>query len=520
MDALREFLKNRRDDAIIELVHKLVLRNSELERLLVEASERKRRGEGLSSAQLDFFLKALGLNPDEALAEANEKLRAATEPQAEKKKTPSPPKQPPVRRPPPPELRRVKNLIAVPESQRACPVCGAARICIGHEITEVIDLIPAEVIVRLDKREKLACRPCEGELEIAPMGDKVVSGGAYGSSLVAQLIVGKYDDGLPLYRQSEQLSRLGLKMPSSSMADQIEWGTDLLRPVVRALMDALLISKVMHVDGTGLAVRDRAKKGGTRLGTLWGYVGDSEIAVYLYTSTGKKLGQREGEMGPEDFLSRRRGYVVADASNLFELSFKRNDLIEVGCNMHARRYFVKALESNDTRASLPLAAFKKLYKIEEEIRDLLPDDKTSVRQKQTKPIYTELLAWCSTYEPVEPPSSPLGRAIRYTLNHQAALMRFIDDGILPPDNGVVERLHKRPAVTRKNFLFAGSDDGGDRAAIAYSILGTCRLVGINPIEYLADILPRLARDRISVRDVKSMVPSAWKKERPQSASTS
>jgi transposase len=512
LDALRELLKDGRTDAVLELVAKLVERNSELEKRLAEIAARRHHGEGVSTAQLDLFLKALAANPRKSLADADAKLKDAA-PLPPKKEKPEVPKQPALRRPPPPELRRIENLIRVPEGERSCPVCGTMRKCIGHEITEVIDLIPAEVIVRRDKREKLACEPCEGELVRAPMGDKVVEGGYYGSTLVAHLIVGKYRDGLPLYRQAEQLARLGLKMPSSSMADQITWGTDLLQPLWRNLIDRLLESRVMHLDGTGLPVRDRERTGSTRLGTLWGYVGDAEIAAYLYTSTGKKRGQRPGEIGPEDLLARRSGYVVADASNLFDMSFKRDDLIEIGCSMHARRYFSKALEANDNRASLPLAAFKKLYDIEEEIRSFSPAEKLIHRQARSKPVYDELISWCETYKPVEPPKSPLGVALRYLTNHKQALTRYLEDGILPIDNGIVERLHRRPAITRRNFLFAGSDAGGDRAAIAYSLLATCELTAVDPVAYLADVLPRLARDGVVPSDLPDLMPAAWKAAR-------
>jgi hypothetical protein len=347
----------------------------------------------------------------------------------------------------------------------------------------------------------------------APMGDKVIEGGAYGSRLVADLVVGKYRDGLPLHRQGQILQRLGLAMPSSSMADQIRWATDLLRPIWQHLITAVLASKVMHLDATSLAVRDRDGPRGIVTGALWGYVGDQERAVYLYTSTGKKRGQREGEIGPEEFLARRSGYTVADAAGIFDASFRRPELIEVGCGMHARRYFVKAIEAGDARAAVPVAAFKALYDVEDAIADAPIETRREVRQLRSKPVYDELIAWCETYQPVEPPTSLLGKAIGYLINHRVALTRFLDDGILPIDNGIVERLHRMPAITRKNFLFAGSHAGAERAAIAYSILGSCALVDVNPIDYLADVLPRLARGIVVARDVPLMLPATSKARR-------
>ena len=166
------------------------------------------------------------------------------------------------------------------------------------------------MIVRLDEREVCACPKCDAEMVRAPLGDKVVVGGAYGSQLVASLVVGKYADGLPLYRQHEILKRLGFDMPSSSMADQITWSTDLLAPIWRGLIEVARASLLLHVDATSMPVRDKETKGAVHLGALWGYVGSDAdgplCAVYLFTSTGKKVGQRDGEIGPGGVLARPR----------------------------------------------------------------------------------------------------------------------------------------------------------------------------------------------------------------------
>jgi transposase len=501
-------------EAVTELVAKLVARNGELERRLADLLGRGHKREGVSAAQLKLLLD--GLPPETAaeLERANAQLREASGldvPPPAEPTTPPPPRQPRLRRPIPPQLRRVANPLKVPPAARACPICGAERECLGHDTTEVIDLIPAEVIVRLDQREKLVCRKCD-ELERAPTGDKVVAGGRLGSTLVGELLVDKYRDGLPLHRQKQRFARLGLPISVSTLADQVTWATDLLRPLWRAALAQVLGAAVMHLDSTSLPVLDRESVGGKKLGALWGYVG-GETALYLYATTGKKVGQRAGELGPEDVLKLRRGYVVADAATLFDASFARPDLIECGCNMHGRRYFAKALDRGDGRAALPLAAFKKLFEVEAEVRDADAATRLAVRQERSAPVYAELVAWCTTHKPHEPPSSPLGAGLRYLLNHQLALQRFLTDGVIPIDNGAVERLHVRTALTRKNFLFAGSDAGGERAAIAYTILGSCALAGVNPVEYLGDVMPRLAR-RVRLRDVPDLLPERWKRQRP------
>ena len=511
-------------DAVVEIVRRLVDENADMTRRLARIAARFKKSEKVSRSQLVLFLDALQRGegepeledgPDE-VDEADGQLQAAADvgdEQADEdlSRLKTRPPRDPAHVPPPAHLQRVDNMITVPPEQRVCPECGRERVCIGHDITEVIELVPAKVIVRRDAREKLACPPCEGELVRAPLGDKIVPSGRLGLRLVAQLLVDKYVDGLPLHRQRERFVRLGIDLPVSTLADQVTWCTDLLRPLWRAALAEVIVAEIMHLDGTGLPVLDRNVHGKTRLGTLWGYVGVNAaetIAAYLYTSTGKKVAQEKGEMGPEDVLALREGPTVADASNLFDKSFQRAALIECGCNMHGRRYFVKALDTGDKRAALAIAGYRKLYKIEDELRAVDPDQRLAVRRERSKPVFDELAHWCRVRKKYEPPASPLGKALQYFSNHEVALGRFLEDGRVPIDNGIVERLHIRAALTRKNFLFTGSDAGGERASIAYTIFGSCRLAGIDPVEYLADVLPKLTR-RIRLLDLPAMLPSRW-----------
>ena len=525
LKVLGELLAEGRVDEVMALVAKLVSRNSELERLLANAKSASKNNEGVSTAQLVLLLGGLAAESNATLADVDAKLRASSgiddkqrrnELAAEPKKQ----RQVPVRRPIPSGLRRVENVIPVPAEQRPCPRCGGERKCIGHDISSVIDLVPAEVILRLDMREKLACRPCDGQVVRAPLGDKVVPGGKMGTTLVAQLLVEKYYDGLPLSRQVERFDRLGLDVAISTLADQVRWATEALQPLWRAAMAQVLRAAVMHLDGTSLPVLDKEVPAGIRLGSLWGYVGTdvrgtetSHTALYLYASTGKKKRQLEGELGPEDVLNLRTGLTVADASGLFDASFKRKDLIECGCNMHARRRLTEALDAGDTRAALPLAAYKKLYDIERELSGVTVEERRLARQVRSKPLYDDLLAWVVAHRPYEPPATGMGKAVGYLYNHRVALGRFLGDGIIPIDNGIVERLHVRTALTRKNFLFAGSDAGAERAAIAYTLLGSCKLADVDPVRYLADVLPRLATRRIRLRDMPALLPAAWKTAR-------
>lgn len=292
---LGELLAEGRTDEVMALVARLVSRNSELERLLANAKSSGKKNEGVSTAQLVLLLGGLAAESNATLAEVDSKLRASSgidEKQRQDELAAAGPKKKRealARRPIPEGLRRVENVIPVPAAQRPCPLCGRERECIGHDVSPVIDLIPAEVILRLDMREKLACRPCEGELVRAPLGDKVVPGGKMGTTLVAQLLVDKYYDGLPRSRQEERFERLGLEVAISTLADQVGWATEALQPLWRAAMAKVLRASVMHLDGTSLAVLDKDTAKGIRLGSLWGYVGTdfhgaeaAHTALYLY----------------------------------------------------------------------------------------------------------------------------------------------------------------------------------------------------------------------------------------------
>jgi transposase len=522
IDIVRALLSEGRSEDVLAFVAKLVAENSALSRQLQELSRKRyKTSETVSSSQLRLLLTELAeveaqAERDEALSKADEELRTTAELDEATLARPKNDKprehKRPARRPFPEKLRRVDNPIPVAPEERPCPKCGEERTCIGHEVTEVLELVPAELVVRRDKREKLACLACDGELCRAPLGDKVIEKGRMGVKLVSCMTVEKYRDGLPLHRQIERFRRLGVSIPVSTLVDQVKHVAEAAKVLQEVAIEEVLASHVMHLDGTGMPVLDKKHRNGTRLGNLWGYVGDGEVAAFLYASTGKKTGQQPGEVGPEDFLKRRKGLVVADASNLFDVSFKRDDLIECGCNAHGRRGFVRALDGKDSRAALPVGAYRRLYAIEREGRELSAEDRTKLRQEKSKPVFDALLKWCQAYAPYEPPSSPLGEAIRYFTNHHVALGRFIEDGAIPIDNSIVERQHVRVALTRKNFLFCGSDAGGHRAAVIYTVLGCCALADVDPVEYLSDVLPRLARG-VSRDEARELLPHRWKAAR-------
>ncbi|MBK8014478.1 MAG: IS66 family transposase [Deltaproteobacteria bacterium] len=297
----------------------------------------------------------------------------------------------------------------------------------------------------------------------------------------------------------------------STLADQVAYGAELLQPLWRAIQIAALKADVLHLDGTSLAFFSGDGKNTKRrkkLGSLWGYVGDQDVALYLFAPSGHATLSDGHTIGPVDFLRLRSGYTVADAATVFDQAFKREDIIECGCNMHARRYFVKALDGGEARAAIAINAYQALYGIEKEARDLEPRERLRLRRERSAPIFNKLLEWVESIKEDEPPSLRFGRSLNYFSNQQVPLSQFLTDGRVPIDNGIVERLHVRAALTRKNFLFAGSERGAQSAAVMFSLLGSCALRGIEPVEYLGTVMPILARGVIE-KDVIDLLPRSF-----------
>jgi transposase len=512
VETVERLLKGGSHSAVVAIVRQLLARNEELERRRAGTE----KNEAIGRDQLLLLVnKAEETRPAEEpgpLAEADQKLRSASGIDDGGTKKGKTPRTPHARRGLPENLRRVPHPITVPADERACPVCGKERGCIGHETTETLELVPAELVVRQDIREKLACKPCEANLVRAPVGDKVVAGGIIGPSVVAQILVDKYRDGLPLTRQLERWSQLGWNVATSTLCDQVAHAAELLEPVYRAAGKLALAAEVLHFDGTQLRVRNPQRPEVIYGGTLWGCLGktgDVSTAYFVFATTAKKEGQLEGELGPQEILRGRIGPTVADASNTFDSAFRQPGICECGCHMHGRRCFCRALDGGDVRAAVVIAAYKKLYEIEREVRGQDPAEVLRQRKARSESIVNELLAWCRTYQVYEPPQTPLGKAVRYLVNHEVALRRFLEDGRVPMDNGAIERQFIRVALARMNFLFAGSEAGARRAAVIFTVLACCELAGVEPLAYLRDVLPRLARTNVEASSAEYL-PHRWK----------
>jgi transposase len=519
--------------AVLEVVKQLERQIKKLQLELAKSKEgRGRHSEGITNDQLALLFDELKMarqqaetpdviaaHEDDALAEKAAFEEWLKKKAAEGKKPPKAMKQEAQLA----SLPHVDNPLPVPEDQHACPTCSLPTVELEPEVTEIIDYKPGQVFVRRDIREVRTCRANDCGFVRGPLGDKVISGGLYGSRLIAHIVITKYRTGVSLHRIREDLQRMGLDMPSASISDQVLWATDLLEPVWRALLDEVVTSTVMQIDGTGIPVhhKEKGKPQVVRRGTLSLVVGDARSAAFTYASTGHKRGERDADMSLEDLLALRPGgLVVADADNKFDASFLRHELIECGCSMHGRRYFVKSLDAGDARAAVPIAGFKKIYAIERvlvEEEGLREEALARERTARAGPVWEQLKQWCEHINDTMPPASKLAVAARYILRHYEAITRYLTDGRIPIDNGLVERLFRRVAIVRKNALFVGSHDGGRRAAVIFSVLTTCELIGLNPEAYLADILPRLARGISLADDLPALMPHAWLAAHPEAA---
>ena len=406
----------------------------------------------------------------------------------------------------PAELPRERVEHTLPPEAQVCPKCRGGLKWIGEEVSEQLDYRPACLFIRQHARAKYACTDCQESVVLAPMPQQPIEKGLPGPGLLAHVLVSKFADHLPLNRQEGIFQRYGLAISRST---QSHWGSfcaDLIEPLVKEMAREILQSAVIHTDDTTVRVLDEAYKKTTRTGRLWAYLGDAEhpYTVFDYTPTREKK-------WPEAFLGDWRGFLQADAYAGYDAMFALDGMVEVACWAHARRKFIHAQGTDAARAAVPLTYIRRLYKVEREARErgLDADALRALRQDRSRPETERLHAWLLAQVGVVLPKSPLGEAIGYALDQWTALTRYLDDGRLDIDNNAAEQAMRRIAVGRKNWLFIGSDDGGRRAAIFYSLIETCKRHGVEPFAYLRDIFERISTH--PARDIAALLPPNWKK---------
>jgi transposase len=399
--------------------------------------------------------------------------------------------------------------IEPPESLQRCACCGEAKVKIGEETSDRLDYRPASLVRVQIARMKYApsCKCEEGGVVIASVPDAApVDRGLAGPGLLAHVVVSKYADHLPLHRLEEIFERQGVHIARSTMCDWVEQVADLLGPITNAMAKASLSAHRIHTDDTGIPI---LAPGSTHKGHVWVYVADDEYVVFRYTP------RRKSE-GPREFLKGYTGYVQADAANLYDRLFgdegadDETKATEVGCWAHARRRFFDAQLTDRERALIGLGFIKKLYEADRVVMKMPPVRRTGERHRLCTPILDVFKQWLDAEALVVLPKAPIADAIGYVRNQWGALTRFVEDARLKLDNNIAERQLRRVAVGRKNWLFAGSENGAERGCVLYSLLATCKLHGVKPFEYLRDVIMRVGSH--PARDVLELNPKAWKQK--------
>ena len=396
----------------------------------------------------------------------------------------------PKRKPLPDHLPR-ESVEHRPEGN-SCPDCGGALKTLGEDIAEVLEYVPASFRVIRHVRPKLACAACDRIVQAAAP-NRPIARGLAGPGLLAHVLVAKYCDHLPLYRQSGMYAREGVELERSTLAGWVGQCNALLRPLVAALRNHVLAGDKVHADDTPVPVLAPGE-GKTKTGRLWTYVRDDRPAgdqappaVWFAYSP-----NRRGEH-PQAHLKSFKGVLQADAYGGFDALYADGTILEAACWAHVRRKFFDVHKAQGS----PLAAeaikrIGALYGIEDAIRGKPPQERHAVRDAQATPLLVRLHAWLQETLRSLSQKSALAEAIRYALKLWTALVRYAGDGRIEIDNNAAERSLRAIAIGRKNYLFAGSDAGGERAAAIYSLIGSAKLNGLDPEVYLRFVIERIA----------------------------
>jgi len=455
------------------------------------------------SALLDQLeLQLSDLQEDAAQAETTAVAETISVPSFERRK--------PARRPLPDHLPRERIVYPAPS---VCSCCGDSRLRkIGEDVTETLELIPRQWKVIQHVREKFSCRACEAITQ-PPAPSHPIARGRAGPKLLAHILFCKYGLHLPLNRQSKVYEREGVDLEVSTLADWVGAAAATLMPLVDVIRAHVFAAERIHADDTTVPVLAKNK---TRTGRLWTYVRDDRpfggpdppAAVFFYSR------DRGGEH-PEQHLASYAGLMQADAyagfNRLYEASRKPGPIAEAACWAHARRKFFDLARLNKA----PIAAeavdrIDALFAIEREINGATAQERVRVRQERSRPLISELQTWLREQRGKVSKHSETGKAIDYSLKRWTALTRFLDDGRLCMSNNAAERELRAVAVGRRNWTFAGSDDGGRRTAAAYTLIATAKLNDIDAQAWLADVLARLP-DHPAKR-IHELLPWNWQRQ--------
>jgi transposase len=405
----------------------------------------------------------------------------------------------------PAHLERIEQIVDVEE--KACPCCGGALHQIGEDVAERLDVVPTTFRVLVIRRPRYGCRSCENTVVQAPAPARIVEGGIPTEALIAQVLVSKYADHLPLYRQAQIYARQGIQLDRSTLADWVGRAAWYLRPLRDHILERLRRSERLFADETTAPVLEPGRKK-TKTGQIWAYAcddrpwggSDPPMVAYVYAA------DRKTER-PEAHLSGFAGILQVDGYGAYAALARRHQQIRLAfCWAHVRRKFYELTESSPVATDV-LRRIASLYAIEEEIRGLSADERRDARDQRSRPIVDDLYRFLEARGLQVSAKSRLGEAIRYTLPRWDGLIRFLDDGRIDLDNNAVERAIRPLALNRKNALFAGSDEGGDNWAVIATLIENCKLTGINPHTWLTATLTSLANGHPASR-IDELLPHA------------
>jgi transposase len=405
-------------------------------------------------------------------------------------------KQHPGRHKLPEHLERREIIIASKENTE-----GLKKI--GEEVTEELDYEPGKLFVNKYVRPKYAKPGNEGVI-IAPMIERPLPKAIAGAGMLAQIVIDKYVDHLPLYRQMERFKREGINIPYSTITDWVSGTVNLIAPLYDAHKKIILASDYLHADETPIKVLDKDKKAETHRGYFWVYHNGIEKSVLFDYQPGR------GREGPQEILKDFKGHLQTDGYNAYDIFKQQEDITFMHCMAHARRYFYDALQNDKDRSEYALQQFGLLYAIERKAKDesLLPAEVLQLRRAEALPVLEDLGKWMKDEYVKVLPTSPIAKALGYSIERWKELMIYTTDGKLNIDNNPVENSIRPVAIGRKNYLFAGSHQAAQRSAMLYSLLGTCKMHGINPFIWLRNVLQRIPTHPIN--KIEELLPQSWK----------
>lgn len=462
----------------------LACRDSEIEHLKLLIAKLRRQQFGRKSEKVERQIEQLELRLGELEASRTEREIRQNAVSAK------PDVARPVRRALPTHLPREERRVLPAENK--CPDCGGELKHLGEDVSEILERVPEHFRVIRQVRPKLACCGCDKIVQ-AEAPSRPIAGSFAGPGLLAHVLISKYCDHAPLHRQEEIYAREGVELDRSTLAGWVGATSQLIEPLVEALGRHVMSAEKLHADDTPIPVLAPGN-GKTKIGRLWTYVRDDRPAGdlsppavwFAYTP------DRKGEH-PERHLATFRGTLQADAYSGYNGVYEDGRIRHAGCMAHVRRKFYDLLEAHQSPvAREAIERIAALYAIEGEIRGRPPEERQKVRGQRSRPLLESLNEWLQEVLTKLSRKSDTAVAVRYALGQWKALELFCDDGRLEIDNNAAERALRVVALGRKNFLFAGSDRGGERAALVYSLLGTAKLNGLNPEAYLREVLARIA----------------------------